>query len=85
MYDKNYELLADAIIVQAAKDYTEALCKLRDARRTIKECEEFFKGADFKIYTKIKGDDLIDMLREEAILHRYDLEAIKKSRIKKEP
>ena len=60
MYDKNYELLADAIIVQAAKDYRKA--KSFSVRNEIK-C--FFLSDWFGCLTNADGHRLIRKLEQE--------------------
>ena len=60
MYDKNYELLADAIIVQAAKDYRKA--KSFSVRNEIK-C--FFLSDWFGCLTNAAGHKLFRKLEQE--------------------
>ena len=58
-----YRLLAEAIVLQAVKDYRKALkC---DHRSTKRECERFFRSGWFKRLTTIDGEDLIQRLRSE--------------------
>lgn len=70
--DKNYEDLAQAIIIQAVKDWRSAVKKLkkdkwdRDARATKREVEAFFHSYAFKIYTELDPDMLLTRLNEEA-------------------
>lgn len=80
MYKNGYEMLADAIVVQAADDYTKALCQMYECEAMIKELEEFFNGPDIRVYTKVKGTKLMDMLKREAVIHMYDYDSIMKSR-----
>lgn len=67
----NYENLANAIILQAVKDYTKALRRLKkfphdkDAAYTKRECESFFRSDWFKILTSLNGDVLLDDLYRE--------------------
>lgn len=60
MYDKNYELLADAIIVQAAKDYRRSKSVL--VRNEIK-C--FFLSEWFACLTNADGHKLFRKLERE--------------------
>ena len=60
MYDKNYELLADAIIVQAAKDYRRS--KSVSVRNEIK-C--FFLSEWFACLTNADGHKLFRKLEQE--------------------
>lgn len=70
--DRNYEDLAQAIILQAVKDWRCAVKKLkkdkwdRDARATKREVEAFFHSYAFKIYTELDGQKLLARLKEEA-------------------
>ncbi len=66
-----FENLANAIIIQAVKDYREARKKLRkrpkneDAKLMVQDCEAFFRSEWFTALTKIDGEMLIRKLREE--------------------
>jgi stress-induced morphogen len=58
-----YENLANAIIIQAVKDYRTALkTKNADSKKHI-EC--FFKSEHFKGLTNISGEQLIKALNKE--------------------
>lgn len=67
-----YEHLANAIIIQAVKDYRSALKRLRkkrgnrDAMSDAMECERFFRSEWYKSLTGVDGEFLIKKLREEA-------------------
>lgn len=69
--DTCYTNLANAIIIQAAKDYKKALRRLknypgdRDARRTVCGCEKFFRSDWFQILTSLDGELLLKKLRRE--------------------
>ena len=66
-----YNELANAIVMQAVKDYRKALKNLRknrnnkDAMSDAMECEGFFRSSWFRTLTSVDGDFLIDKLREE--------------------
>ena len=66
-----YRDLANAIVIQAAKDYRRALKHLRNTDKPsaekgiIIECEQFFRSDYFKILTKLDGKRLISMIKEE--------------------
>ncbi len=60
MYEKNYELLADAIVIQAAKDYRRA--KSLSDRNEIKR---FFLSDWFKFMTDADGRKLLRKLDRE--------------------
>lgn len=65
-----YENLANAIVLQAAKDYRKALRKLsrnaqsKDAKRTVSEVEKFFRSDWYKILTSVDSELFIKKLRE---------------------
>jgi len=58
-----YEKLAEAIIIQAVKDYRKAL--KHDERGRRREIEKFFRSGWFSILTGISGEMLIQKLRAE--------------------
>lgn len=64
-----YQDLANAIVAQAATDYRKALDGIgyynRPPESVIKECEKFFRSSRFKMFTKVKGEYLIEELRKE--------------------
>ena len=69
-----YEELANAIIVQAAKDYREALRLLsmnpndKSAKRDQRNIERFFRSEWFSILTDLNGELLLKKLKEEVTL-----------------
>ena len=66
-----YERLANGIVLQAVKDYREALQDLRinpsypDALRTVSEVERFFRSGWFSALTSVDGVVLMERLRKE--------------------
>ena len=68
-----WESLANAIILQAVKDYREARKKHRkrpkneDAKLMIADCEAFFRSDWFAALTSIDGEMLLRKLQEEEI------------------
>lgn len=58
-----YELLAEAVILQAVKDYRKAL--KYDERGRKREIERFFRSGWFSILTNLSGEMLIRKLRAE--------------------
>ena len=58
-----YEKLAEAIILQAVKDYRKAL--KHDERGRKREIERFFISEYFTVLTNISGEMLIRKLRAE--------------------
>lgn len=67
-----YENLANAIVLQAVKDYRDALKRLKKkssnqaAMADAMECERFFRSSWYKTLTSVDGEYLITKLREEA-------------------
>ena len=68
-----YENLANAIILQAVKDYRHALEVLqrnplyRSAQDTKAECERFFCSEWFQILTSVDGKMLMRKLQQEVM------------------
>ena len=68
-----YENLANAIVLQAVKDYREARKKLKkrkkneDAKLMVEDCESFFRSDWFKALTNLDGEMLLKKLQEEEI------------------
>ena len=66
-----YEELANAIVLQAVRDYREAVKKLsrgrknRDAQDTKEECLRFFRSKWFSLLTDHDPEFLIRRLDEE--------------------
>jgi hypothetical protein len=66
-----YEQLANAIILQAVKDYRDALNKLKKrprydpAKDMIAEVERFFHSDWYRELTSVDGNFLIEKLRSE--------------------
>lgn len=66
-----YENLANAIILQAAKDYRSALRKLKRSPRNhlaqaeADSIERFFRSDWYKCLTDVDGEMVIRKLREE--------------------
>lgn len=66
-----YEKLANAIIIQAAKDYRATLRKLRRnprnhlAQAETDSIERFFRSGWYKCLTDVDGEMVLRKLREE--------------------
>ena len=64
-----YRNLANAIILQAVDDYRDALNGISYHRlppeSVIKEIENFFRSDYFHLLTKVKGEYLLDRLKQE--------------------
>ena len=74
-----YQSLANGIVKQAARDYQQLLCHMSVEGASIKECQNFFNGDDFRMMTKLDGPTLMHQLEEEARKYKYDWEAIRKA------
>ena len=67
-----YENLANAIILQAVKDYRAALKNhlkrptSEHARQDVEELERFFRSGWYQMLTDVDCEYLIERLREEA-------------------
>lgn len=70
------EMLANAVVLQAAKDYREALCK-RD-KVEIGNLERFFHGEDIKLYTKVDGKYIAEELKKQVEECEYNLHRVRK-------
>ena len=68
-----YEDLANAIILQAVKDYRTARKKAKyhpknkEAKLMIEDCERFFRSDWFAALTSVDGQMLLRKLKEEEI------------------
>lgn len=62
-FNRNYQMLARAIVVQAVRDYRN--CGNEDMRKSI---EEFFKSGYFAMLCDLDGEELIQRLRRERMM-----------------
>ena len=66
-----YENLANAVVLQAVKDYRDTAGKLSRGKRNIMaeqrktECEVFFKSQYFNVFTTLDGNALLSQLEKE--------------------
>ncbi len=66
-----YEALANAVVLQAVKDWREAVGKLNKGRKNVAaesmrdECERFFKSSYFNTFTELDGEILLSKLKSE--------------------
>ena len=66
-----YEALGNAVVLQAVKDYRDAVHKLtRGKKNTIaestkQECEGFFQSPYFNVFTQLDGKVLLSQLEKE--------------------
>ena len=69
---KNYQNLANAIIIRAVEDWRDAVRRLKrkpNNKQALEEkesCEDFFLSDWFDILTSVRGEDLLRKLKEEA-------------------
>ena len=69
--DDNYQDLASAVVVQAAKDYRRALKRLvkfpsnHNTKQEIKQLEAFFRSDYYQLLTSLDGELLMDKLKQE--------------------
>jgi hypothetical protein len=61
-----YEELANAIVLQAVKDY-----RLNEDKRELASIERFFRSAWFSTLTSINPEMLISKLRKEKACYEY--------------
>lgn len=68
-----YENLAQAVILQAVKDYRTARKELKyhpkskDTKLMIQDCERFFRSEWFGVLTSVDGQMLLRRLQEEEL------------------
>ena len=71
MYEENYQALANAIIVQAAKDFRAAYKRLkrfpndRLAESEVRSCTKFFCSDYFQALTDLDGPALLRRMMKE--------------------
>lgn len=71
MYEENYQVLANAIIVQAAKDFRAAYKRLkrfpndRLAASEVRSCTKFFCSDYFQALTDLDGPALLRRMMKE--------------------
>ena len=61
-----YENLANAIVLQAVKDY-----RLNDDEQELASIERFFRSGWFSTLTSINPEMLISKLRKEKVCYEY--------------
>lgn len=61
-----YEELANAIVLQAVKDY-----RLHDDEQELVSIERFFRSEWFGVLTNIEPEILITKLRKEKVCYEY--------------
>lgn len=73
-----YQLLANAIIRQAAIDYMQLLCGEKVRCASINKCERFFNSDYFMLLTEFDGPSLMNMIKKYAEKNDYDWKNIRK-------
>ena len=74
MYEANYEELANAIILQAVKDFKPAYRRLRKhpndkrAQDTVREITKFFCSPYFETLSNLDGPALLDRIIREIVM-----------------
>ena len=64
--NKNYQELANAIVIQAVKDYKRGLRGTTShAKWTVEECEMFFRSEWFSLLTRVDEEMLIQRIKQE--------------------
>ena len=61
-----YEELANAIVLQAVKDY-----RLHDDEQELVSIERFFRSGRFSVLTNVDPEILIAKLRKEKVCYEY--------------
>lgn len=86
----SYQLLANAIVEQAAEDYTRYVCKVKKMteeltkmKAEIVDLEKFFNGEGITHYTSLDGPKLLEQLKERVEQYNYNYAMIKRSKQKK--
>ena len=81
MTEIGMERLCNAIIIQAAKDYRNALCGIgEDPEKMHSDCARFFKGNVIAMYTKLDGPTLMKKLYDEVKDCDFDSKLVYKIR-----
>lgn len=68
-----YQMLGNAVVIQATRDYRDAVKKLSRGKRntaaaiTKEECERFFKSPYFNVFTQLDGKVLLAKLEKEVV------------------
>ena len=71
MYEANYEALANAIILQAVRDFKPAYRRLKNhpndglAQDTVREITKFFCSQYFEALTDVDGPALLNRIMRE--------------------
>lgn len=66
-----YEKLGNAVVLQAVRDYRDAVKKLSHGKKNVTaesmkyECERFFQSPHFNMFTSLDGKALLAKLEKE--------------------
>lgn len=66
-----YEMLANAVVEQAADDYRHALIEQKKWSDKLEELEQFFTGENISLYTKLDGVTLMEDIKQDVIDNNY--------------
>lgn len=61
-YNENYKELANAVVLQAVRDYRAALSK--DNIYRVRALEKFFRSDWFKVLCELNGEMIIEKIKE---------------------
>lgn len=61
-YNENYKELANAVVLQAVRDYRAALSK--DNIYRVRALEKFFRSDWFKVLCDLNGEMIIEKIKE---------------------
>ena len=76
-----YQMLGNAVVCQAARDYRKALRALhfnpndKKAKKEVHDIEEFFNGDGIKIFTRVNGVRLAEAIKRVLIENNYEIDA----------
>lgn len=68
-----YESLGNAVVLQAVRDYRDAVKKLSRGRRNPEaekmknDCERFFNSQHFNVFTSLDGKFILSELEKEVL------------------
>lgn len=84
---QNYQLLGNAIVKQAARDYERWLVadnehSTNETRGKLKELQNYFSGELIKLHTKLDGVRLMNAIENQLFDYNYDLKALNRARHK---
>ena len=76
-----YQMLGNAVVLRAAKDYRKVLRALhfdpnnRKAKKELRNLEDFFYGDRIKIFTRLNGARLAEAIERVLIENNYEIDA----------